>query len=96
MGTDTKKNTEVVLVELNNKTKKELFSLIKQLSPNDFLLTVDEVSKRLGVGHVTVRELIKDGEIFAMKLNGYKISNHEVNRFIAENKNRDFGKILKE
>ncbi|WP_051599253.1 helix-turn-helix domain-containing protein [Metaclostridioides mangenotii] len=78
----------------DKKLKKELFSLLKQLSPNDFLLTVDEVSKRLGVGHVTVRELIKDGEIFAMKLNGYKISNSELNRFIAENKNRDFGKIL--
>ncbi|WP_024621105.1 helix-turn-helix domain-containing protein [Metaclostridioides mangenotii] len=78
----------------DKKLKKELFSLLKQLSPNDFLLTVDEVSKRLGVGHVTVRELIKDEEIFAMKLNGYKISNSELNRFIAENKNRDFGKIL--
>jgi len=45
----------------DKKLKKELFSLLKQLSPNDFLLTVDEVSKRLGVGHVTVRELIKEG-----------------------------------
>ncbi len=80
---------------LNDKNiKKEVFSLLKQLSPNDFLLTVDEVAKRLGVGHVTVRELIKYGEIFAMKLNGYKISNHEINRFIEKNKGRDFGKIL--
>lgn len=73
--------------------KKELLNLTRQNNPNDFLMTVPEAAKRLCIGEQALRELIDDGEIFAMEIKGKKISNFEINRFIEEYRNRNFSEV---
>lgn len=55
--------------------------------PDDTLLTVEDVAKRLIVHEETVRRWIRSGELQAIDLGGaagYRISTTELDRFIRE------------
>lgn len=55
----------------------------------DYLYTVDEISKILKVNRNKVYELIKTGHLTALKLGRYKITKFELIRFLKENNGKD-------
>lgn len=56
---------------------------------NDYLLSVDEVAKRLATDKNTVYKLIKNGKLSALKIKSLKVRNLEINRFLHDNDGED-------
>ncbi len=60
--------------------------------PDDTLLTVEEVARRLGVHIDTVRRWIRSGELPAINLGGpagYRITQADLDRFIKGRRTAD-------
>lgn len=58
-----------------------------------YLLTIKEVSKILKVNVSFVYDLIKKGHLQALKLGSMKITNVELDRFIANASGNDFSNL---
>ena len=85
---DKKSNASEKLLE-------EMKNLIKQSNPNNFLMTVPEAAQRLSLTTNVVYDLINAGELNALKIKKYRISNAEINRFIEANYGSDLTNIVR-
>lgn len=73
----------------------EIKKAIKQSNQNNFLMTVPEAAERLSMTPNTVYDLIHSGQIQALKIRKFRISNAEINRFISENYGKDLTEFVK-
>lgn len=57
------------------------------------LFTIREVAERLKMNRAAVYELIKSGNLQALKLGSLKVSSYELERFIKEATGKDFSDL---
>ena len=82
-------------VSISLELLKEMKKLIKHSNPNNFLMTIPEAAERLSLTTNTVYELIHSGQLQALKIKKFRISNAEINRFINENYGKDLTELVK-
>lgn len=62
---------------------------------NDYLLSVEEVARRLATDKNTVYKLIKNKKLSALKMKSLKVRNMEINRFLHDNDGEDLEQFIR-
>ena len=96
-------NLQSILLDLNsmiskntpNESLSSYREVIIERNPNMELLTISEVAKRLKVNKNTVYNLIRTGNLTALKLGSLKVTYKELDRFIDYSNGKDFSDLEK-
>ena len=85
---------ELLLRYSNNDGAKTININVENINKDNLrLFTIKEVSERLKMNRAAVYELIKSGNLQALKLGSLKVTSLELERFIKEATGKDFSDL---